>query len=227
MDDIIRIIAQIDVPQAQVVIQVLVAEVDLANNEEFGVEIGLQSPVLFQRSIVPLPTAIGSTGSITYNGNPVSATGLGPQVVNNGVTVNTSANPTAFPGFNFTNPNLPLGNNPLANPGIVGLQGLGNLGVGRVSPTNGGRRFCVLGGQRRLQLAHSGAQGPEPRGHPQSATDYDLEQPDGVPQHRPRNPFGDRQQRDGHGGGFQQHRPPSDRRAPPGHARRSARTAAS
>src|SRR5581483_11496216 len=85
MDDIARVISQIDVPQAQVVIQVLVAEVDLINNEEFGVEIGLQSPVLFQRSVVPI--AFGSSGNVTYNGNPTAGTGLGAQVVNNGVTV--------------------------------------------------------------------------------------------------------------------------------------------
>src|SRR5262249_26412463 len=42
-------------------------------------------------------------------------------------------NPFAFPGFNFNaSPGLPaLGNNPLASPGIVGSQGLTNLGVGR------------------------------------------------------------------------------------------------
>src|SRR5262249_49726328 len=31
----------------------------------------------------------------------------------------------------------PLGNNPVVGPGIVGFQGLGNLGVGRASPTSG------------------------------------------------------------------------------------------
>src|SRR3712207_6874826 len=37
--------------RSQVVIQVLIAEVDLNNLEEFGVEFGLQSPVLFDRGI--------------------------------------------------------------------------------------------------------------------------------------------------------------------------------
>src|SRR5262249_20251740 len=44
MADVLRIVAQVDVPQPQVAVQVLIAEVDLINNEEFGVEIGLQSP---------------------------------------------------------------------------------------------------------------------------------------------------------------------------------------
>src|SRR5262249_32210766 len=52
-----------------------------------------------------------------------------------GVTVNSSINPTAQPGFNFNNTG-PLPNNPVVSPGLVGYQGLGNLGVGRVSPTS-------------------------------------------------------------------------------------------
>ena len=50
---------------------------------------------------------------------------------------------SGFPGgagqnglvFNGTNPQL--GQNVNVNPGIVGFQGLGNLGVGRISPTSG------------------------------------------------------------------------------------------
>jgi hypothetical protein len=53
------------------------------------------------------------------------------------MTVNQSINPATALGFNFNNPNQGLGNNPVVNPGIVGFQGLGNLGVGRVSPTAG------------------------------------------------------------------------------------------
>lgn len=127
-EDLVRIIQEIDEQPPQVVIQVLVAEVDLSGSEEFGVEIGLQTPVLFDRGIIPLNTAaLGPNGSITYT-NP----GLVPQ----GVTVNTSANPSALPGFGF-NSTGPLGNNPLANPSLVGFQGLTNLGTGRASPTSG------------------------------------------------------------------------------------------
>ena len=107
--------------KSDIVIQVLIADIDLTNSEEFGVEIGLQSPVLFQRSVIPAEGFLG-TGSVTFT-NP----GLVPQ----GVTVNNSINPAALPGFNF-NTTQPLGNNPVVNPGVVGFQGLGNLGVGRV-----------------------------------------------------------------------------------------------
>ncbi|HMC63465.1 MAG TPA: hypothetical protein VKI65_00850, partial [Gemmataceae bacterium] len=47
----------------------------------------------------------------------------------------SSINPAALPGFAFNNTG-PLGNNPIFGPGIVGFQGLGNLGVGRA--TSGG-----------------------------------------------------------------------------------------
>jgi type II secretory pathway component GspD/PulD (secretin) len=124
--DINRIIDELDAQPPQVVIQVLIAEVDLNNTEEFGVEIGLQNPVLFSRSIIPATSFVGTNGTITYT-TPTTGTGLVPP----GVTVNSSINPAAQPGFLFNNPALPLGNNPVVNPGIVGIQGLGSFGTGR------------------------------------------------------------------------------------------------
>src|SRR5262249_16818299 len=124
--DVMRLVHELDSEQWQVATQVLIAEVQLTGGEEFGVEIGLQSPVLFQRSIIPATSFIpGST--VTYE---VPQTGV--SLVPPGVTINTT-NPAAQPGFNF-NSTTPLGSNPVVNPGIVGFQGLGNLGVGRVSP---------------------------------------------------------------------------------------------
>lgn len=129
-DEVMRLISQLDVMLPQVVIQVLIADVSLSNNEEFGVELGLQSPVLFQRSVIPATQILGN-GTVTYT---APATGI--STVPAGVTVNSTINPTALPGFNFNNVLQPLGNNPLVSPGVVGYQGLGNLGVGRVSPTS-------------------------------------------------------------------------------------------
>lgn len=114
-EEVMRLVVQIDTMPPQVVIQVLIAEVRLENDEEFGIELGLQSPILFQRSVLP-----------------------------DGATVNAAAPNAAIPGFNFnttaalpnstlTGPGTPV---PRSNsPGIVGFQGLGNLGVGRASPT--------------------------------------------------------------------------------------------
>jgi type II secretion system protein D len=114
-EEVMRIVAQIDTMPPQVLIQCLVAEVRLNGDEEFGVEIGLQSPILFQRSVLP-----------------------------SGVTINNTTPNAGIPGFNF-NTTAPLPNSTLTgpgtpvprsnSPGIVGFQGLGNLGVGRASPT--------------------------------------------------------------------------------------------
>ncbi len=127
--EVVRLIQELDIDQPQVMISVLIAEVRLDGTEEFGVELGLQSPVLFQRSVVPQPAFLGANGNVMFTN---AAGGLVPP----GVTVNNSINPAALPGFAF-NSTSPLGNNPVVNPGIVGLQGLGNLGLGRVSPNSG------------------------------------------------------------------------------------------
>ena len=123
--ELMRLIKELDAQPPQVVIQVMIAEVDLSSTEEFGVEIGLQSPVLFQRGIFPNPTSGFGTGTTVSFAN--SST---DQVVG---TASSTLNPFANPGFNFNaSPNLPaLGTNPLASPGVVGVQGVGNLGVGR------------------------------------------------------------------------------------------------
>jgi general secretion pathway protein D len=136
--EIMRLVAELDAEPPQVVIQVLLAEVDLTGTEEFGVEIGLQSPVLFQRGVIPAfpftnnqlspGNLLGSTGTVGY----ANATG---GLVPPGVTVTNSINPVAQPGFAF-NSTSALGNNPVVSPGLVGFQGITNLGVGRVSPTS-------------------------------------------------------------------------------------------
>lgn len=113
--EVVRLIEQLDSEQPQVVIQVLIAQVRLDNNEEFGVEWGVQTPLLFQRGIFPVTSQALS--------NPATPAG---------VTVNTTA-PFGNPGFNF-NTTGPLGNNVSISPSAIGAQGLSNLGVGRLSP---------------------------------------------------------------------------------------------
>jgi type II secretion system protein D len=144
-DEVIKLVEQLDIQPPQVTIQVLVAEVDLNNSEEFGVEIGLQSPILFQRSVIPAPGFFGG-GTSTFT-TPASGTSLVP----GGVTVSSTINPAALPGFAFNNTG-PLGNNPVVGPGIVGFQGLGNLGVGRVSPTSNVGGFVFSAGSDAFNL---------------------------------------------------------------------------
>ena len=63
---------------------------------------------------------------------PATGAGLVPP----GVTVNSTINPAALPGFDF-NTTGPLGTNPVVGPGIVGFQGLSSQRqyVGRNSST--------------------------------------------------------------------------------------------
>jgi type II secretion system protein D len=101
--EIQQLIDALDAQPAQVVIEVTIAEVNLTNNEEFGAEIGVQSPVLFSRSLVPAGTVL-TNNAIGVPGYPFNSTGA-------------------------------FGNSTNVDPGIVGFQGLGNLGTGRASPT--------------------------------------------------------------------------------------------
>ncbi len=82
--EIVSLIEKVDAPPLQVFVQVLIAEVQLRNTQEFGVEIGLQSPVLFARSstgttpgtpgynfnsTAPLPNATAaSPGNVGFQG---------------------------------------------------------------------------------------------------------------------------------------------------------------
>jgi type II secretory pathway component GspD/PulD (secretin) len=119
--ELYRIIEQMDQMPPQVVIQVMVAEVILDDDQEFGVEFGLQSPVLFNRSIFSVPAT--TSGS-----------------------VNVGA-----PAFNF-NSTAPLPNSTVVNPGVVGLQGLGNLNVGRISPNGNAGGFIFAAQSQSFSL---------------------------------------------------------------------------
>jgi type II secretory pathway component GspD/PulD (secretin) len=109
-----RLIERIDAQPPQVMIQVLIAEVQLQNNEEVGVEWGAQSPVLFNRG-----------GSLNFN----------------------TTSPLASSNV---------------SPGVVGFQGLGNLGVGRSSATGqpgGGFIFAIQSNSLNLLVRALKAQG--------------------------------------------------------------------
>lgn len=54
-EEIKRLVEELDKRPPMVLIQVLIAEVDLADNDEFGVELGLQDGLLFQRGAPPNP----------------------------------------------------------------------------------------------------------------------------------------------------------------------------
>jgi len=137
---VMRNIEQLDMQLAQVAVNCILAEVDISNSEEFGVEVGLQSPVLFNRSLV-------GTSAVTLS----NASG---GVVPPGTSVTSTANALAFPGFNFNNANnfsQPLPNTNIVSPGAVALQGLSNLGVGRAD-ANGVGGFIFSGASNSVNV---------------------------------------------------------------------------
>ena len=121
--EIREIVDKIDARPPMVAIQVLIAEVTLNNTDEFGVEIGLQDSILFDRSILGDISLITRT---TTFGDP-------PTTVSEDVVVSA----TNTPGFIFGNPTIPLGNSgsqsALDNSNVIGTQGLSNFAVGRIN----------------------------------------------------------------------------------------------
>ncbi len=116
------LIKKLDEEAPQVVIQALLVEVTLDNTDEFGVELGFQDDILFNRSI----TAAEDLLTISQtNTSPNGVQTTSQQVISQATT----------PGFRFNEPNFTpsLGNNISANPNIVGSQSLSNFSLGRVN----------------------------------------------------------------------------------------------
>ena len=126
-DEVRAIIDQLDARPPMVMIQVLIASVELGTTNEFGIELGLQDSVLFDRSILSnLQTTTNTLAS--------------------GASASTVVSGEGSPGFNFNNGgdlgnlgNLPTGSGvtQATHPQDVAGQGLSNFGVGRTNSTLG------------------------------------------------------------------------------------------
>ncbi len=122
-DEIRRIIDELDRRPPMVMIQVLIGEVQLNNTDEFGVELGLQDSILFDRSLLgDLITTTNSTQ--TPQGNTVvTATN---QIIQGA---------SMAPGYLFNN--QPIGNSgsdfSRNTSNKVGGQALSSFSVGRVN----------------------------------------------------------------------------------------------
>ncbi|HEX5472588.1 MAG TPA: secretin N-terminal domain-containing protein [Lacipirellulaceae bacterium] len=130
-DEVIGVIQKLDERPPMVLIQVLIAQVQLNDADQFGVELGLQDSVLFDRSLLTdvVNQSITNTspnGVQTTTQNIISATGT--------------------PGFNWNTPTAQaVGNNvastlnqgALSTAGRVGTQALSNFAVNRVDPSLG------------------------------------------------------------------------------------------
>jgi type II secretion system protein D len=106
-DEIRQIVEQLDARPPLVTVQVLLAQVELNNVDEFGIELGLQDSVLFDRSV--LQTIAGGAPQLVPGFN-----------FNNTGPLGSAGTPVA-----------------LANSTAVGGQGLTNFGVGRSNSTLG------------------------------------------------------------------------------------------
>jgi general secretion pathway protein D len=128
-EEVKKIIAQLDERPPMVMIQVLIAEVKLNDTDEFGVELGLQDSLLFDRSL------LGDLTTVTTTTTSPSASGGSVQTEQQ-----TIVNAPLNPGFNF-NTTSPLGNNgstaALATASQVAAQGLSNFALGRSNPDLG------------------------------------------------------------------------------------------
>lgn len=123
-EDIMDLIEKLDAQPPQVMIQVLIAEVTLNDTEEFGIELGLQDSILFDRSLIADLVTIKKT---------VSDPGQ-PQVTTEEIIAATTT-----PGFLFNSQpnNASLGNTAssgaLRNSNVVGSQGISNFATGRIN----------------------------------------------------------------------------------------------
>src|SRR5206468_9979032 len=88
MAEIQKLILDLDSAPQQVVIQALLIEVELGNTNEFGLEVGVQDSVLFNRSVIDKVLTVTQTNT-TPGGNQTTNQNIISQ--------------TANPGFNFNN----------------------------------------------------------------------------------------------------------------------------
>lgn len=132
-DEVVRVIKELDERPPMVLVQVLIAQVQLNDTDQFGVELGLQDSVLFDRSLLTEITPLTTTT------NNTSAGGANVSTTSQNIVTATGA-----PGFNF-NSGQPLGNNvattlnqsTLSTAGRVGTQALTNFAVNRADPSLG------------------------------------------------------------------------------------------
>lgn len=130
-NEVVKIIKELDERPPMVLIQVMIAQVALNDTDQFGVELGLQDSVLFDRSLLSDVQTVTTT---------TTTQGAGGQTVS--TEQQNVINAQGSPGFNWNTPTTqPLGNNlssnALSRAGAVGTQGLANFAMNRVDPTLG------------------------------------------------------------------------------------------
>ncbi|HVX10337.1 MAG TPA: secretin N-terminal domain-containing protein [Pirellulales bacterium] len=132
-DEISKIVEQLDARSPMVMIQVLIAEVTLTNTDEFGVELGLQNSIMFDRSLLSGFQLIQtSTQQANPGGGTITATNQ--QIV--------GANNT--PGYDFNNPTL---QGAVPATGSTATQGTFGIGLPNSGSTTSLNTASQLGSQ--------------------------------------------------------------------------------
>ena len=122
--EIAGLVEKLDAQPAQVIIQVLIADIQLTNTQEFGIELGLQNSALFDRSLLA-----GNLQTITNTVQTSTPAGITTS------TQQTTPAATLTPGYNFNSTATPLGSGTsaqsLASAATLGTQGLTDFALGR------------------------------------------------------------------------------------------------
>ena len=79
-DEVMRLVEQLDQRPPMVMIQVLIAEVTLNDTDEFGVQLGLQDQILFDRSPTAGTPAVPTPG-FNFNNQPLGGAAVRPDLV--------------------------------------------------------------------------------------------------------------------------------------------------
>ncbi len=141
-EEVLTVVEDLDKQPAQVMIQVVIAEVRLDDYDEFGIELGLQDSVLFDRSLLSNLEKITRTVTEQVGGTTVTTTT--EEIV---AAQNT-------PGFNFNN--TPLGNagsdRAFETSRQVGTQGLSSFDVGRVNTQLGYGGFVLSASSESVSM---------------------------------------------------------------------------
>ncbi|GAB6166440.1 secretin N-terminal domain-containing protein [Thermostilla marina] len=86
-DEISRLVEELDARPPMVLIQVLIAEVLLSNTDQFGVELGIQDPILFDRSVAGVPgflfNSMNPLGNSSSSSALASSNVVGAQAISN------------------------------------------------------------------------------------------------------------------------------------------------
>ncbi len=141
-DEITQLIEKLDEPPPQVVIQVLIAEIILGDRDEFGVELGLQDSVLFDRSLLGELLTTVNTAQIS---DPTGILTSTQEIIQ--AATNT-------PGYDFNNQEL--GNSgsdsALAGSKNFGGQALSSFDLGRVNDDSGFGGLVLAASSRNINV---------------------------------------------------------------------------